>query len=141
LNKENQSDPIKWRTLRTSVEFNKVYKEGVSLVGRLFVLYLLSAEDSARGVVASKKVGNAVQRNRAKRLLREAFEKCLINDEDCVKSVHKRLICSEKNRRESEKEETKREFWVVAIARPKILTTKSIEVRREMNNLLRRKEF
>ncbi len=128
-----------WRSLRTRFEFSKVYKEGTSLVGRLFVLYLLSAEDSARGVVASKKVGNAVQRNRAKRLLRDALENCLINDADCVQAVHERLVSCEKNR--SVSRENQRSFWVVAIARPKILTTKSVDVRREMTRLLRGKYF
>ena len=57
--------------MRNRAEFQKVYEGGVKKVGRLLVVYLLSADDMARGVVASRKVGGAVQRNRAKRLLRE----------------------------------------------------------------------
>ena len=61
------------RSLRRKEDFQKVYAEGTKLVGRLLVLYLLPAADDARAVVASRKIGGAVQRNRAKRLLREVL--------------------------------------------------------------------
>ena len=44
-----------------------MYEEGVKHVGRLFVLYLYPGDDLARAVVASRKVGGAVTRNRAKK--------------------------------------------------------------------------
>lgn len=123
-----------WRSLRTRNEFNKVYGEGAKQVGEFLVLYLLSAESSARGVVASKKVGNAVQRNRAKRLLRDALTNCLINDARCVDAVQKRFFPGEdKGNRPGEKT---RGLWAVAIARPRILTAKSAAVRSEMRRLL-----
>ncbi len=73
-----------WRSLVRKREFQQVYEQGAKKVGRLVVVYLLvpdgehfagpaNVPDLARAVVASKKVGNAVARNRAKRLLREAF--------------------------------------------------------------------
>ena len=65
-----------WRSLSKKNEFQRVYEEGAKQVGRFLVVYLLPAggpENQAQAVVASKKVGGAVQRNRAKRLLRDAL--------------------------------------------------------------------
>ncbi len=61
--------------LRLNREFQRVYREGRSVPGALLVLFYLTAPDLPRkaGVVASRRVGNAVRRNRAKRLLREAY--------------------------------------------------------------------
>ncbi len=69
LKKENR--------LRKSKYFDGVYRKGKRIRGRLFISFILENEDGKRraGVVASKKVGGAVKRNRAKRLLREVFRK------------------------------------------------------------------
>lgn len=61
--------------LRHDRQFREAYAKSAPLRGRHMVLFLRDAPDaSARlGVVASRKVGNAVERARAKRRLREVF--------------------------------------------------------------------
>lgn len=66
--------------LTRSADFDRVYRQGRSYANRHLVLYAFPraaggpAEESPRlGVSVGRKVGGAVERNRVKRLLREAF--------------------------------------------------------------------
>jgi ribonuclease P protein component len=61
--------------LTQSSSFLQTYEAGLCRRGRLMTLWIRKQPDAALklGVVASRRVGGAVQRNRAKRLLREAW--------------------------------------------------------------------
>ena len=62
-------------TLKRSGQFERVRREGRTWPGKLMVLNAASnGQDAVRcGFIAGKKVGGAVERNRARRLLREAL--------------------------------------------------------------------
>ncbi|MFT7823205.1 MAG: ribonuclease P protein component [Sulfurimonas sp.] len=60
--------------IKTSEEFSEVYHRATCTWHTpCFVLFYKKKEGYKAGFVASKKIGNAVQRNRAKRLLRAHF--------------------------------------------------------------------
>lgn len=63
--------------LRRTAQFQETYGQNRRWHGRHMVLFLRGAPDASLrlGVVASKKVGNAPERARAKRRLREAFRR------------------------------------------------------------------
>ena len=67
----------KSRRLRRRSEFQKVFDGGQRIRGRFLTLLVASGETprSRLGIVASRKLGDSVRRNRAKRLIREIFRK------------------------------------------------------------------
>ncbi len=61
--------------LTRNAQFQRIFAQGRSYVGRCMVLWVGTAPDARRrlGVIASRKVGGAVDRSKARRRLREAW--------------------------------------------------------------------
>jgi ribonuclease P protein component len=73
-------------TLRTGNAFRAVYQGGRHYVaGSFFVVYVKPSEETRLGLSVSKKVGNAVVRNRVKRWVKESCRlRPLAGGYDCV---------------------------------------------------------
>ena len=103
--------------LKKNWQFRRVYNEGAKVVCDCAVIfYCKNPEDDDGpyfGVVASKRVGNAVKRNRAKRLLREAV----------------RRFSGKLNHRD---------IWVVLVAKSNILGRSSEDVVNDIERELER---
>ena len=101
-----------WPTLKNRKQFDLVYSQGHKRASKtLVVFHLDSALDQRVGYVASRVVGGAVQRNRAKRLLREAFRQ--------VQAVRPMP-----------------DGWFVLVARAHILREKSVTVTHDLVTVL-----
>ena len=73
---DNLSDFRKrYVVIKNNRDFTYLFKKGESVVNYGFVCYIRPrrAGKNRLGIVTGKKVGNAVKRNRARRIIREAF--------------------------------------------------------------------
>jgi ribonuclease P protein component len=63
--------------IRRRPEFKQVYDKGARVHGRYSTIFILPNNQGIGrlGIAATKKLGGAVQRNRAKRLIREVFRR------------------------------------------------------------------
>lgn len=68
-------DAMKETTLRLNKEFRRLYYRGSCAAGSSVVVYALEnrREYSRLGITTGKKVGNAVKRSRARRVIRAAY--------------------------------------------------------------------
>ena len=64
----------KIKSIKQNSRFARLYKKGKSIVSPCFVCYIrkLVQDEVMLGITVSKKIGGAVERNRAKRVLRAA---------------------------------------------------------------------
>ena len=65
-----------WR-INQGKEYRFIYKNGLKIIGRYMIVFLRESQLNKNrfGIVTSKKIGNAVIRNRAKRQIREVIRK------------------------------------------------------------------
>jgi ribonuclease P protein component len=63
--------------IRRRLDFQQVYDQGSRHGGRLMTVFILprGGDITRLGIAATRKLGGAVQRNRAKRLIREIFRR------------------------------------------------------------------
>jgi ribonuclease P protein component len=61
--------------IRRRVEYQQIYERGARVHGRYSTIFVLPNNQGVGrlGIAATKKLGGSVQRNRAKRLIREVF--------------------------------------------------------------------
>lgn len=66
--------------IRRRVEFQQVYQRGTRIHSRFSTMFVLATDRgiSRLGIAATRKLGGAVVRNRAKRLIREVFRRTKI---------------------------------------------------------------
>ena len=67
----------RFERIRRRADFQQVYEHGVRIRSRYATLFVLANKlDVGRlGIAATRKLGGAVERNRAKRLIREVFRR------------------------------------------------------------------
>lgn len=70
---------MRYRPIRRNSEFGRVYARGKSYVNPALVLYVLKTRgrNTRVGLTATKKIGHAVQRNRARRVMKAAIDEHL----------------------------------------------------------------
>ena len=97
--------------IRNKIDFNKVYCNGHSYANYSLVIHVIKSTDikGKVGFAVGKKLGNAVVRNRIKRLLREAYRLC---QHDIVQNVS-----------------------IIVIARKTLINAKSYVVTKDFKNL------
>ena len=105
---------LKKEVLRKQRDFDSVYKKGKSVPDKYIVVFFRKNRLSycRTAFLASKKVGNSVYRNRARRLMKEA-----------LRLSEKELPCG---------------YDFIFVARKSICSAKCQQVQKSMNSALRR---
>ena len=85
------------QTLRKNNEFRNVFSAGSKKIGKYVIVYLLPVKKNSTrvGIITKKSIGNAVKRNKIKRILRELWRnRCLqlISGYDVVILARKKII-------------------------------------------------
>ena len=79
------------KRLKKRTDFQRIYRDGEAIEGTYFTFHILSRTGSNRlGISISRGWGTAVERNRIKRLIREAFRRHdeIFSDMDTIVRPH-----------------------------------------------------
>ena len=108
-----------YKKLKQNWEFHRAYNRGVSLVAPSHVLYVCKGKKAQLrlGIAAGKKIGTAVSRNRAKRVITAAFDTCaphIPTGYDCVVVARTRILDTKSNKVAAilEKQLKQENLWV-----------------------------
>ena len=90
---------LKRNVLRKKTDFDSIYNRGKSVGDRFVVLFYKpnGLAYNRTGFLASKKVGNSVKRNRARRLMKESYRHLLKEDRIPDGPVHYDFIMIARN--------------------------------------------
>ena len=88
--------------LKENYEFRRAYNKGEALVSPYFVAYVFKTKGNKLrlGITVSKKLGCAVKRNRAKRVISAAFREIasqLSGGYDFVIVARSKILCAKSN--------------------------------------------
>lgn len=94
------STSSKPETLKENRDFRRLYARGSSYANPALVLYSMRnrAGICRIGITSSKKIGNAVERNKSRRLIRAAFQNVYRNYEDQLKGYDLIFVARVKTR-------------------------------------------
>lgn len=115
---------MKLRAIKENHLYSKAYSKGKKFVGKNVVVYVLTDYSASRlakenpekkrinrvGITVTKKLGGAVIRNRAKRVIREGYR---------MSDMENRI---------------KRGFLIVVVARSSIVKAKSSDIKLDLDN-------
>ena len=100
------------RILKKKKDFQAVYSRGKSYANRFLVLYVFRSNgfQGKVGFAAGKKLGNAVKRNRVKRLLRESYRM----NQDAIKEGVSLLLVGRKAAVDAGCQDLEKAFFALA---------------------------
>lgn len=103
----------KTNSLKENRDFRRIYNKGKSYVNPALVIYIMKNRLSVNriGITAGKKIGNAVFRNRARRIIREAYR---LNEQRYEKG-----------------------FDIIFVARTRTTALKTRDIQRAMNGMMK----
>ena len=107
--------------IKRRADYQKVYKHGVRVTGRHVVLFILQSKESQGrfGVTASRRVGGAVVRTRAKRRLRELYR---LHLRDRTERAHDIVANARRSSATAPWMELEEDF-IICLQRGRLLTT------------------
>lgn len=86
---------LPWAKIKSSKEYKEIISKRKKLITPFFIAFYFEAEAPSLGVIASRKVGCATKRNKAKRLLRNSFSEAKILNKSVVLIARAAILNSE----------------------------------------------